>query len=284
MQPSAPEEHNILKRNFIIGLVLLFIFLSGLTLLIRGVGRNESSNMVEPTPEDVVYEFIGALKNNDKAAARKYLSPDADRAAFTSTYDEGSSLPSLYNQPFTYMFVSSSLTENDKSYVKVDIYVKGQTLHTTFILAKSAPGGWQITDSETITNPESNVFPTEPIHAVRQRVLITVDGPVELYITSPEGMHAGYDPASKRIVHEIDDTPYENYGSIKQYAIPDFEGTWELKVIGVKSGHYILNSSIINSAKTSTIEGNLSPDEVRTYMLHYPATRDEALEISEVKY
>lgn len=229
-------------------------------------------------PQEVVTGFFMAVKNRSKQVARTFLAEYANKEVFKSTLEE-SNEPSLYNQEFEYKITS---TKKDlagaQAFVDVDISVAEQVIPTKIFLEKrNNMGGWKIFYSESIGIGQNTAsFPVLSYEdSSPNRVFLSFDGPVEVYLTSPEKTHAGRDPVTKKVVNEINDVTYEESGNLKTYSITNMVGLWEIQVKTKAYGEYKFGARLINGGRDS-VETHLIKDlNTSTWLLHYPTSREE---------
>lgn len=246
-------------------------------------------NTIVATPESIVEAFLNAAKQKDKVKARTFLSLNANKMAFASTFDETIATSSLYTMPFTYQIISEKVdTTETKAYITVNISVDEKILPTTFILERSPDSSWKIIDSESILAGAGT--PSAPFRSQEQtdlkRVLLTLTGPADFYLTSPEGTHEGFDYKTRKVVDQIEDASYAPYvltGGFKQFTVTNMTGMWELQIVGTADGIYTLGTQIVNTGMVDSLEKNIAKGAVNIYVLRYPYDNTKTLEITLIK-
>lgn len=239
-------------------------------------------------PQKVVEDFFKAVQLKDRIKAKSFLSPDANKAAFKSTFDDLNTTSSLYNQNFDFQIIEKQMDSTEtKAFVKVNIIVAGQILPTTLTLEKDSSNNWLITDSETVVTSQPAVgFEKQyPDQTEAKRVLLVVTGPVDLYLSSPEGTYAGIDPKTGAYVSSIKDAFYNPSPNLKSLSITNLVGNWELQVVGNNTGKYKLGTELVSTTnhQTQMIEGDTSKGLVSKYLLHYPNEAGKPLEVTLIK-
>ncbi len=105
--------------------------------------------------------------------------------------------------------------------------INNQTLPTLISLEKNN-NLWLISDSQTAAYGNTNL-PFQQLSRASDalnRVHLLLDGPAELYVTSPEGTHTGFDPKSNQQVNEIKDVYL--YHKLKPQVAIDNGFNWQL--------------------------------------------------------
>ena len=308
-QPSPPETPPIpstkkISKTLIIVLVLLFLFATGAAgyfayqnvFLKNKVERNadqeETKNseqlITNNNPREIVISFMKAAQTGDKRAARKLLSPDANKKSFKATLEDNPNTPTFFGQEFTFS-VSDVKTSTDgkTAYVTVELIIEGQKIINLWTLTKDFSGNWLAVDSIAVGDTKDSSFGREVTSSNNfKRVLLTLTGPADFYLTSPERKHSGVDPETKIVVNEIQDVSYsgpEPIG-IESLAITDMEGVWNLAIVGNATGNYALNTGLVDSEnhQTEIIEGVVSEGSIDYFILQYPQEIGEPLKAQSV--
>lgn len=298
MKPIQPPKKlkvkYMTKFNIASFLFLLAVLLGGglwyaKTRFVSTFPINISLNTAIANPESIVEAFLNAAKQRDKAKARTFLAPTANKIAFASTLDGTAMTPSLYTMPFTYQIINKKMdTSETKAYITVNISVDEKTLPITFILEKSPDSSWKIIDSESVLAGMGT--PSVPFRSQEQtdlkRVLLILTGSADFYLTSPEGTHEGFDYKTDKVVDQIENASYAPNvlaGGFKQFAVTNMTGTWELQIVGTADGSYTLGTQIVNTGKADFLKKNIAKEAVDTYILRYPSDNTKTLEITYIK-
>ena len=264
--------------------LILVVSLSGLTIVSQILQAELKEDGTSPsTPETVVSMFYQAIQAKDKVKARSLLSPNVDRLAFRSTLEDDSDTPSLYTLPFAFEISGTKTSEDGHTaFVNTNLVISDKPLRSTITLIRDSSGRWLITNAEAIGSPGTNLPElTAMPRSAPNRTLLVLWGPADMYLTSPEGTHAGFDPKTKTVVNEIRGVLH--YGEVAETLfIEDLAGTWELRVIGNGVGEYALETRLVKTFKDEMVRGTASIGSVDTYLLRYPAEDTAPLEVIRV--
>lgn len=310
LQPIPPETPPVpqikkISKALIIILVLLFLATTGTAGYFvyqnvfikskteRNATQEEINNskqlITNNNPREVVISFIKAARAGDKKTARELLSPDANKKSFKATLEDDPNTPTIFDQEFTFS-VSDVKTSTDgkTAYVTVELIIEGQKIINLWTLIKDLSGNWLAVDSiATAGSGNFSSFNRElPSLKNMKRVLLTLTGPVDFYLTSPEGKHIGVDPETKTIVNEIQDVSYSGPEPImiETLAITDMWSIWNLAIVGNATGKYVLNTELVDpkNHQTESIEGVASENSIDYFLLQYPQEIGEPLKAQPV--
>lgn len=105
--------------------------------------------------------------------------------------------------------------------------------------------------------------------------------PVHLYVTDPQGRHAGVDPVTGQIVDEIPGVAFSgSSGYPEALSIENFDSTWTVQVVGIQQGSYTLAATSINGAGTSTsITQDATAGQVDTFSVA-PAPSGQTIDLT----
>jgi len=110
-------------------------------------------------------------------------------------------------------------------------------------------------------------------------MLMMIQSPVVLWITAPDGTHAGYDPVSNTPVNEFP-SAFSNKGDEPFYFyIPQLSpGEYHIDIIGTESGSYTLTITDIDPAGTkkdiTTITGQTTAGKIESFIVTVPESGD----------
>ncbi|MEM3906611.1 MAG: ABC transporter substrate-binding protein [Nitrososphaerota archaeon] len=109
-----------------------------------------------------------------------------------------------------------------------------------------------------------------------EQLIITVCSPVHLYVTDSEGRTVGFNPETGEVLNEIPGARYSGptaYG--ETIVIPGPEGTYDIRLIGVSEGRYVLRVERVDMA-SGQLTYQTFRGEVETGTVHgYEATVTE---------
>ncbi len=287
------------KIMFGIAVVVVFAAAAVGYFQLRGAPKQftEHSAQVKTSPspspglphQDVVVAFFTAVQHKDKTAARAFISPTANRTEFESTFANDNSTPSLYTTAFTYKILETTLSEDkQKAFTTADLTVEKQTIHTTAQL-ENLHGQWLLTNMESVLYQAQ--VPSYARAAATpgddHRVVIGLDGPAEMYITSPEGRHHGFDPKTQKYVTEIADAFYSSRTVYNQrsFSVTSFQGTWKIQVVGRDTGSYTMATQLVDkeNGQTGFVKGEIQKGQIVTYMASYPTEKGQPLQLTKVE-
>lgn len=238
---------------------------------------------ISSDPTAVVKGFFDAVKTKNKSKAKEYLSSNANTESFQSTLEETSSSPSLYEIDFTYSITGTKIDNtNNKAFINVGIVVNDQTLPTVLTLTKDTKNKWLIVDSQTVSTNTNTNFNQDTVN-VLSRGLLIANGPIELYLTDPEGHHSGYNSVTKQLINDISGIVYTDQKGInlKQFSLTNFVGSWDLQLVSTQDGKYMLATQALDTGISKNINGSAKLGSTYTYKLTY--SKDKGLQLNLVK-
>ncbi|HUS59936.1 MAG TPA: hypothetical protein VMX76_00970 [Nevskiaceae bacterium] len=227
--------------------------------------------------ENTVAAFFQAVQAEDKKTVKNLLSENVNN------------VPSLYTQDFSFAIKESKISSSSKkAYVYVDLNVSEQIIENVLVLIKNDSGHWLIIDSQSVVLSE-DVPPfarQESQSSDLKRVLLTLVGPADFYLTSPEGTHTGFNAEAQKQVSEIADVGYNGPEAIiETLSITGLLGVWELNIIGNGNGEYQLGTELIDNKnhQTQIIKNNTTKGAIDSFILEYPYETGKPLQVTEVK-
>jgi hypothetical protein len=126
---------------------------------------------------------------------------------------------------------------------------------------KDSDSGYQ-----AITNIVDSLQPTKA-------VAFYVNDVANLYITDPNGRHAGFDPVTHQEINEMPDQVFFSGSSVqlRVLTVNNMEGQWDIKLIGTTGGFYTFASApVADSSLIKVVTGNISYGQIVDYPITYP--------------
>jgi len=235
------------------------------------------------SPESVVTAFYQAVQQKDKVTARTFLSANANRENFQATFEDNDNTPSIYTENIVFQITDSTISSDNKTAkVIVKLTVNGNPVDIEMNLEKDVLGKWTMTDylatANSPTIPGTQV--TTDTMGSNARIVIRLEGPADLYLTSPDSKHAGVDPSTKKDVNEINEAFFG-------HTVPEFislhglVGTWNLQIVGNGIGKYTLTTELLDveNHETQAIDGDIKEGLIISYNMSYPTQKGKPVEL-----
>jgi hypothetical protein len=115
-----------------------------------------------------------------------------------------------------------------------------------------------------------------------RRTLLRLLSPGDLYVTDPQGRHAGVDPVTGQVLDEIPGALYSGPDVEPQFvSIGHMSGPWQVEIVGNETGPYTLAGEQIDpeSHSQTYAEGSLEAGALDSYVSTYGQTPTEGLHI-----